>query len=151
MHTPRACRGRKIPPNKIWRVKIAARPPLRRFLPPRSCSVALFVPNKLGGVLFIRPRTNMSRQPHRQTYFDVLEKTDSSRPTYRPARQGEKTNRQDRRCTTTHLDGLSQTPCEMLVGPWELISCEACDLDWADHVAESLSGWARVQSWSLSL
>ena len=32
------------------------------FLPARSCSVALFVPNKLGGVLCIRPRTNTPQQ-----------------------------------------------------------------------------------------
>ena len=56
------------------------------------------------------------------------EKTDSTRPTYRPARPGEKTDRQDRRCNTMHVDGLSQTPCETLVGPRELVSRETSDL-----------------------
>ena len=58
-----------------------------------------------------------SRQIHRQNYFYWYEKTDSSRLHYRPTREGELTDRQDRRCTTMHLDGLSHEVCEMLVGP----------------------------------
>ena len=70
------------------------------------------------------------RQTDRQTAaptekfsIDANKKTDSSRQHFSPVRQGDQTDRQDRKRSTMHLGGLSQTPREMLEGPRGAGSC----------------------------
>ena len=85
-----------------------------------------------------REEDRQTAAPTKKFSIDTNKKTDSSRQHFSPVRQGDQTDRQDRKRSTMHLGGLSQTPREMLEGPRGAGSCL--------HLGDHSSPWCTRET-----